>query len=146
MMSVKSSSSLGEPSTGPIVRSGYLKKLKTSKRKFFVLRAETCDCSARLEYYDTEKKFRSGQIAKRSIPLRTCFNINKRSDTKYKHVIALYTKDDRFCVVLESEEDQESWLKALISLQQGEELPDGEKPRPTFVTRVPLKPTNQTHT
>nr|ANW09594.1 insulin receptor 2 [Monochamus alternatus] len=117
---------------GEVVRCGLLKKFKTSRKKWFVLRAETPESSARLEYYDSEKKFNNGLPPKRSIPLRTCFNINKRNDTKYKHVIALYTKDDCFCVVLESEEDLDAWLKDLLSLQHGEEAMDGETPRPTF--------------
>ncbi|CAH1119453.1 unnamed protein product [Phaedon cochleariae] len=120
---------------GEVLRCGLLKilkKLKTSRKKWFVLRAETAESSARLEYYDSEKKFHNGQAAKRSIQLKTCFNINKRHDTKHKHVIALYTKDDCFCVVLDSEEELESWLKTLLSLQHGEEAADGETPRPTF--------------
>ncbi|XP_018563090.2 insulin receptor substrate 1 isoform X2 [Anoplophora glabripennis] len=128
-MSVKSF----DPSQGgEVVRCGLLKKFKTSRKKWFVLRAETPESSARLEYYDSEKKFNNGLPPKRSIPLRTCFNINRRNDTKYKHVIALYTKDDCFCVVLESEEDLDVWLKDLLSLQHGEEAVDGETPRPTF--------------
>lgn len=117
---------------GPVIRKGYLKKLKTNKKKYFVLRAETSESSARLDYYDSDKKFNTGQQPKRSIPLKTCFNINRKSDTKHKHVIALYTKDDCFCVVLENEEDLEAWLKALLSLQHGEDAADGETPRPTF--------------
>ncbi|XP_063917572.1 insulin receptor substrate 1 isoform X4 [Zophobas morio] len=117
---------------GNVVRCGYLKKLKTSRKKFFVLRAETAEASARLEYYDSERKFHGGQPPKRSIPLKNCFNINRRLDTKHKHVIALYTKDDCFCVVLESEEDVDGWLKALLKLQHGEEVVDGEAPKPTF--------------
>lgn len=115
-----------------VVRCGYLKKLKTSKRKWFVLRAETADSSARLEYYDSERKFNNGLRPKRSIPLKNCFNINRRLDTKHKHVIALYTKDDCFCVGLDNEEDVENWLKALLELQHGEEAVDGETPKPTF--------------
>ncbi|XP_028135100.2 insulin receptor substrate 1-B isoform X1 [Diabrotica virgifera virgifera] len=117
---------------GEVLRSGLFKKLKTSRKKWFVLRAETSECSARLEYYDSEKKFNSGQPPKRSIPLKTCFNINKRQDIKHKHVIALYTKDDCFCVVLDTEEELETWLKALLSLQHGEDPTDGEAPRPTY--------------
>ncbi|CAG9830268.1 unnamed protein product [Diabrotica balteata] len=117
---------------GEVLRSGLFKKLKTSRKKWFVLRAETPESSARLEYYDSEKKFNSGQPPKRSIPLKTCFNINKRQDIKHKHVIALYTKDDCFCVVLDTEEELESWLKALLSLQHGEDTTDGEAPRPTY--------------
>ncbi|XP_064213373.1 insulin receptor substrate 1 isoform X3 [Tribolium castaneum] len=119
-------------SEGGVVRSGYLKKLKTSRKKFFVLRAETADASARLEYYDSERKFNNGLPPKRSIPLKNCFNINKRLDTKHKHVIALYTKDDCFCVVLDNDDDLDSWLKALLKLQHGEEVVDGETPKPTF--------------
>lgn len=137
-MSVKSGSSLGEApaggsSTGEVIRSGYLKKLKTMRKKWFLLRAESADSSARLEYFDTEKKYRHNPgHPKRSIPLKACFNINKRLDTKHKHVIALYTKDDCFCVVLESEKDLEDWLKALLSVQRGEDVIDGETPKPTF--------------
>ncbi|XP_044252885.1 insulin receptor substrate 1 isoform X3 [Tribolium madens] len=122
----------GSEGGGGVVLSGYLKKLKTSRKKFFVLRAETADASARLEYYDTAKKFNSGLPPKRSIPLKNCFNINKRLDTKHKHVIALYTKDDCFCVVLDNDDDLDSWLKALLKLQHGEEVVDGETPKPTF--------------
>lgn len=131
-MSVKSSSSTGEPAGGEVVRVGYLRKLKTMRKKFFVLRAESLDTSARLEYYDSEKKYRSSQPPKRSISLKACFNINKRVDTKHKNVIALFTKDDCFCVVLESERDLEDWLKSLLSLQHGEDFVDGETPKPMF--------------
>ncbi|XP_060522880.1 insulin receptor substrate 2-B isoform X2 [Cylas formicarius] len=141
-MSVKSSGSAGEalPSSGGILRTAVLKKMKTSRKKYFVLRAETPDCLARLEYYDSEKKFRSGLPPKRSIPLKTCFNINKRTDTKHKHVIALYTKDDCFCIVLDSEEDLQSWLKDLLTLQHGEEMPPGQilKPKFEYVWQIQL--------
>ncbi|XP_049801159.1 insulin receptor substrate 1 [Schistocerca nitens] len=142
MSSVKSSSSAGDSTwrdsdrhdgrSGEIVKRGYLKKLKTMRKKYFVLRGESVESSARLEYYDSEKKWRSHHPPKRSILLKTCFNINRRQDTKHKYVIALYTKDDCFCVVLESEEELEEWLKSLLSLQQGEDIPEGEQPKPTY--------------
>ncbi|KAK7867784.1 hypothetical protein R5R35_001203 [Gryllus longicercus] len=142
MSSVKSSSSAGDSAwkelerqdgrAGEILKMGYLKKLKTMKKKFFVLRGESSQASARLEYYDSEKKWRSHHSPKRSIALKTCFNINRRTDTKHKNVIALYTKDDCFCLVLETEEELEEWLNSLLSLQHGEDVPDGEPPKPTF--------------
>lgn len=139
IMSVKSGSSVSETptgggsATGEVVRSGCLKKLKTMRKKWFVLRAESSENSARLEYYDNEKKYRQNPgHPKRSIALKACFNINRRQDTKHKHVIALYTKDDCFCVVLDSERDLDDWLKALLSLQRGEDVADGEPPKPTF--------------
>ncbi|CAG9862645.1 unnamed protein product [Phyllotreta striolata] len=132
-MSHKSSAGCGGRGAGEVLLAGPLKKLKTSRKKWFVLRAETLDSSARLEYYDSEKKFNDGRPPKRSIQLKTCFNINRRHDTRHKHVIALYTKDDCFCVVLDTEEELESWLRALLALQHGEEAGgDGEAPKPTF--------------
>ncbi|XP_011868887.1 PREDICTED: insulin receptor substrate 1 isoform X4 [Vollenhovia emeryi] len=119
------------PSGGPVIRCGHLKKLKTMKKKYFVLRGEGPGCFACLEYYDSKKKFENRQPPKRSILLHSCFNINKRGDTKHKHVIALYTKDECFCLILDSEKELDEWLKAMLRLQSGD-VPDGEQPRPTF--------------
>lgn len=116
---------------GPVIRSGHLRKLKTTKKKYFVLRGEAPGFSACLEYYDSKKKFENKQPPKRSISLHSCFNINKRVDTKYRNVIALYTKDECFCLILDSEKELDDWLNAML-LQQGGDVPDGEQPRPMF--------------
>ncbi|CAH1135908.1 unnamed protein product [Ceutorhynchus assimilis] len=123
-----------------IIRTGVFKKLKTSRKKFFVLRNETSEALARLEYYDSEKKFRAGVPPKRSIPLRTCFNINKKQDSKHKFVIALYTKDDCFSIVFDNEEEMKVWLKDFLTLQHGEEILEGEilKPKFEYVWQVTL--------
>ncbi|XP_050458620.1 insulin receptor substrate 1-B isoform X1 [Cataglyphis hispanica] len=118
-------------SGGPVILCGHLKKLKTMKKKYFVLRGEAPGHLACLEYYDTKKKFDNRQTPKRSILLHSCFNINKRGDTKHKHVIALYTKDECFCLILDSEKELDEWLGAMLRLQSGD-VPDGEQPRPTF--------------
>uniref|UniRef100_A0AAR5QAM4 Insulin receptor substrate 1 n=1 Tax=Dendroctonus ponderosae TaxID=77166 RepID=A0AAR5QAM4_DENPD len=133
-MSMKSSVSRDGhmPSSGDIIRCGVFKKMKTSRKKYFVLRAETPDALARLEYYDSEKKFRAGLPPKRIIALKTCFNINTKTDSKHKHVIALYTKLDCFCIVFDGEDDLKVWLKDFLTLQHGEELPEGEIPKPKF--------------
>lgn len=115
-----------------IVLQGYLKKMKTMKKKYFALFSDSVEKSARLEYYDNEKKFKTRfGHPKRSIVLKSCFHINKRVDTKHKYVISLYTKDDCFCVVLESEMDLNRWLKALQLLHHSEES-EGDKPRTSF--------------
>ncbi|XP_076647170.1 insulin receptor substrate 1 chico isoform X2 [Halictus rubicundus] len=119
------------PSGGPVVRCGHVKKLKTQKKKYFVLRGEAPGFPACLEYYDNKKKFENRQSPKRSILLDSCFNINKRVDTKHKHVIALYTKDECFCLILENEKELNEWLKEMLLLQSGD-VPDGEQPRPIF--------------
>lgn len=111
---------------------GYLKKLKTMKKKYFVLYCDSVDKSARLEYYDSEKKFKSRfGHPKRSIVLKSCFHINRRVDTKHKYVISLYTKDDCFCIVFETEVEMNRWLKELLSLHRVEEC-EGDKPRANF--------------
>ncbi|XP_038222687.1 insulin receptor substrate 1 isoform X1 [Zerene cesonia] len=101
---------------GAIVRQGHLRKLKTMKKKYFVLRAETADSSARLEYYESEKKFRSGAAPRRVLPLKSCYNITRRLDLKQKHVIALFTREEQLCIVAENEQDLHSWLAAILKL------------------------------
>jgi insulin receptor substrate 1 len=122
-----------------IRKMGYLKKLKTMKKKLFLLRDDSTSGPARLEYHDTEKKFKSGANAKRSIVLKTCFNINKKSDSKHKHAIALYTKDDCFSVICENENEQEEWLATMLELQNI--LDESGQPRPLFehIWQVGLK-------
>lgn len=96
------------------------------KKKYFVLRSTSSSGPARLEYYDSEKKFKAGQLPKRSIHLHTCFNINKKSDSRHgKHGIALYTSEDCFTVLAESEKQQEAWLSVILEFQN-EYLPDGD--------------------
>ncbi|XP_045606843.1 insulin receptor substrate 1 isoform X3 [Procambarus clarkii] len=97
-----------------IVKAGYLKKLKTMKKKFFVLRRETGpDYPARLEYYDNERKFRAGAQPKKPIILRTCFSINRKKDPKHSHVIALYSNHDSVCMAAESDAELNDWLGLL---------------------------------
>ncbi|XP_042213938.1 insulin receptor substrate 1-like [Homarus americanus] len=94
-----------------IVKKGYLKKLKTMKKKFFVLRRETgAENPARLEYYDNERKFNAGVQPKKPIVLNTCFSINRKKDPKHSHVIALYTNHDPVCMAAESEAELNEWL------------------------------------
>lgn len=103
------------------------------KKKYFVLRTESETGPARLEYYDSEKKFKAGGAAKRSIHIKTCFNINRKVDAKQKFAIALYTKDDCFSVVADSEESLEEWLNAMLELQlDGACMTGGAKLKPKF--------------
>uniref|UniRef100_A0A3B4AVG2 IRS-type PTB domain-containing protein n=1 Tax=Periophthalmus magnuspinnatus TaxID=409849 RepID=A0A3B4AVG2_9GOBI len=90
-----------------IRKCGYLRKQKHGHKRFFVLRAASHSGPSRLEYYDSEKKFRSS--------LR-CFTVNKRADSKNKHLIALYTKDEYFAIVAENEAEQEDWYVAVSAL------------------------------
>uniref|UniRef100_A0A096M477 Si:ch73-335l21.1 n=1 Tax=Poecilia formosa TaxID=48698 RepID=A0A096M477_POEFO len=99
-------------------KSGYLRKQKSMHRRYFVLRAASERGPARLEYYESEKKFRGkAPVPKKAVALETCFNINKRADSKNKHMIVLYTRAESFAVAAENEEDQDEWFQAMVELQ-----------------------------
>ncbi|XP_060087770.1 insulin receptor substrate 2 [Heteronotia binoei] len=103
---------------------GYLRKHKHGHKRFFVLRAggggeeaSQQQQPARLEYYESEKKWRSKASApKRAIALDACLNIHKRADAKHKHLVALYTRDEYFALAAESEAEQDAWYRALTDL------------------------------
>jgi hypothetical protein len=121
-----------------------LRKRGSRKQKYFVIFDDAPDQpgTARLEYFDSEKKFYSAMKKsadngvtdpKRSIVLCSCFNINKRIDVqRYRYVIGLYRKDDIFSIIMKDDEELNQWLKQLLILQRGRELLDGDQPRPTF--------------
>ncbi|KAG7497508.1 insulin receptor substrate 1-B-like [Solea senegalensis] len=120
---------MDEPQSNEDVRkSGYLRKQKSMHRRYFVLRAASERGPARLEYYESEKKFRGkAPIPKKTVALETCFNINKRADSKNKHMIVLYTRAESFSVAAENEADQDEWYQAMVELQCKSKNPaDGE--------------------
>lgn len=121
-----------------------LHKKSGKKQKYFVIFDDAPDKpgTARLEYFDNEKKFRSAMAKspdngitnqKRSIILSSCFNINRRIDTpKYKYVIGLYRNNDTFSIIMKDEKEMNEWLNQLLILQRGKEFLDGDQPRPKF--------------
>ncbi|XP_034034508.1 insulin receptor substrate 1-B isoform X1 [Thalassophryne amazonica] len=125
-----------------VQKSGYLRKHKSMHRRFFVLRAASEHGPARLEYYENEKKFRSkSPVPKKVLNLESCFNINKRADSKNKHMIVLYTRSESFAIAADSEAVQNEWYQAMLDLQCNCKTPDdygssGEcsspSPIPTF--------------
>lgn len=97
---------------------GYLRKPKSTHRRYFVLRAASERGPARLEYYENEKKFRSkAPVPKKTVSLETCFNINRRADSKNRHMIVLYTRGESFAIAADSEEVQNEWYQAMLDLQ-----------------------------
>ncbi|CAM4540570.1 unnamed protein product [Leuciscus chuanchicus] len=106
-------------------KSGYLRKQKSMHRRFFVLRAASEQGPARLEYYENEKKFRSkSPVPKKAVNLDSCFNINKRADSKNKHMIVLYTRGESFAIAADTEEVQNEWYQAMLDLQCKCKTPD----------------------
>ncbi|XP_008319340.1 insulin receptor substrate 1-B isoform X1 [Cynoglossus semilaevis] len=108
----------GQASEEDVRKSGYLRKQKSMHRRYFVLRAASERGPARLEYYESEKKFRGkAPVPKKAVALETCFNINKRADSKNKHMIVLYTRAESFAIAAENEADQDEWYQAMVELQ-----------------------------
>lgn len=110
------------------------------KKKLFILREASAEHMAQLEYYDSERKFYMASLAKRAIQLKSCFSINAKSDKKNKYAIALFTKDDCFSIVCDSEKERSEWLGAMQELQAEED--DSDEPRPYFehIWPVTVKP------
>uniref|UniRef100_A0A8C5Q130 Insulin receptor substrate 4 n=1 Tax=Leptobrachium leishanense TaxID=445787 RepID=A0A8C5Q130_9ANUR len=104
----------GEPED--VRKRGYLRKQKHGHKRYFVLRSQSHLGPARLEYYDNEKKYRSSQRPKRLIPLYLCFTVSRRGDAKNRYLLALYTKDEHFAMVADSEQEQDAWYQALSQL------------------------------
>lgn len=77
---------------------------------------------SRLEYYESEKKYRQNSSPKRVIYLANCFNIARKEDSKHKLVFVLFTHEDKFGLVAETEDDLNSWLKSLKIEQRKDEI------------------------
>ncbi|KAM5221491.1 LOW QUALITY PROTEIN: insulin receptor substrate 4 [Ctenodactylus gundi] len=119
-----------------VCKRGYLRKQKHGHRRYFVLKLDTADAPARLEYYENARKFRHSVRAaaaaaaatasgaavpalippRRAITLYQCFSVSQRADARYRHLIALYTQDEYFAMVAENESEQESWYLLLSRL------------------------------
>ncbi|KRY60752.1 Insulin receptor substrate 2-B [Trichinella britovi] len=99
-----------------IIKMGILRKGKRARKRFFVLHQDSYNGPARLECFDNEKRYRCHAVPKLSIPLKTCFNINKKVDSKLKFCIAMYTVDDYLLLGCENELDQDAWLHTLLEV------------------------------
>ncbi|KAB1263093.1 Insulin receptor substrate 1 [Camelus dromedarius] len=90
---------------------GHLRKQKSQRRRFFVLRADP----PRLECYETEKLFHAGRRPpKLSVSLAGACTISKRVDARRRHLIVLYTRDRSLGVAAASEAEQQAWYCALL--------------------------------
>ncbi|KHJ46169.1 hypothetical protein D918_03833 [Trichuris suis] len=61
-----------------IIKVGVMRKGKRGRKRFFVLHQDSYNGSARIDCYESEKRFRYGATPKLSVPLKQCFNINKK--------------------------------------------------------------------
>ncbi|XP_021506384.1 insulin receptor substrate 1-like [Meriones unguiculatus] len=96
---------------------GHLRKQKSQRRRFFVLRADP----PRLECYESEKKFLAGGCRpprpRRTVSLEGACTISKRADARQRHLIVLYTSDSSLGVAAASEAEQQAWYSALLEVR-----------------------------
>jgi len=93
-----------------IIMDGILRKAKNWNKRYFVLRNTY---PAKLEYYDSERKWKANGKPKRIISLERPWNIAKKKDSKHHFLIVIFTEEECFSVAAESAEDQEKWMRAL---------------------------------
>ncbi|XP_054990845.1 insulin receptor substrate 1-like [Sorex araneus] len=108
----------GPPPPGPVAAAvrlcGHLRKQKSQRRRFFVLRADP----PRLDCFESEKKFRGGRAPpKLSVSLAGACTISKRVDARQRHLIVLYTRDRSLGVAAASEAEQLAWYSALLEVR-----------------------------
>lgn len=96
---------------------GHLRKQKSQRRRFFVLRADP----PRLECYESEKKFLASGCRpprpRRIVSLEGACTISKRADARQRHLIVIYTNDSSLGVAAASEAEQQAWYSALLEVR-----------------------------
>lgn len=113
--------SLGSPFPWPcppdVRLCGHLRKQKSQRRRFFVLRADP----PRLECYESEKKFSASGCRpprpRRTVSLEGACTISKRADARQRHLIVIYTSDSSLGVAAASEAEQQAWYSALLEVR-----------------------------
>lgn len=106
------------PDTSLVIKEGYITKLRSKKRRYFVLYTENEHEFARLDYYENDKRFKTTPAAyKRSILLKDCFAVIKKHDPRFKKseifVFAIYTRDDCFSLMFENQEEMNGWFSLI---------------------------------
>lgn len=107
------------PDASLLIKEGYITKLRSKKRRYFVLYTENDREFARLDYYENEKRFKTSPAAyKRSILLKDCFAVIKKHDPRFKEkneifVFAIYTRDDCFSLMFDNQEEMNCWFSLI---------------------------------
>uniref|UniRef100_UPI00398F1C73 insulin receptor substrate 1-like n=1 Tax=Pristiophorus japonicus TaxID=55135 RepID=UPI00398F1C73 len=152
----------GERRDSDVRKCGSLRKSKSLHRRYFVLRAASERGAARLECYQSEKKFRAGGSGagggssrpKLALPLHGSATVSKRADSRSKFVLALYTRDQCLALAADSPQEQESWYRAIRELLAADKghIENGDSdysavPGPVFkeVWQVNLRPRGLGH-
>ena len=78
----------------------------------------------------------------RSIVIKSCFNINRRTDCKHKFVVALYTNEDCFPIAFESEDELLRWFITFLRIQLVDKVSEGEELKPIYGKTILLTDTS----
>lgn len=74
----------------------------------------------------------------RSIVIKSCFNINRKTDCKHKFVVALYTNEDCFPIAFDSEEELLKWFITLLKIHLVGKIEEGDELKPIYGKMVVL--------
>eukprot|EP00112_Aurelia_sp_Birch-Aquarium-sp1_P003405 Seg138.4 transcript_id=Seg138.4/GoldUCD/mRNA.D3Y31 product="Insulin receptor substrate 1" protein_id=Seg138.4/GoldUCD/D3Y31 len=117
---------LGSSRENDVIHLGSLRKLKNNKIRFFVLHAASKDGRARLESYQSEKKFKDSSTPNRTIFMSDIFSIDKIKDTANDFTFAIYLKDEKLGLIAKFPDDRDSWIEALdFAKKQQMAMPTG---------------------
>ena len=107
------------PPPWTLIKTGWIKKYKTKKSKYFVLSKDSTG-SVYLEYFESEKKSRlpsSPCNSSRTINITDTFYIQKRVQmikNKHEYIVDIFTRTDVFVLLFDDETDQVTWFDAII--------------------------------
>ncbi|EDV23509.1 uncharacterized protein TRIADDRAFT_27870 [Trichoplax adhaerens] len=103
-----------------IRKRGYLKKVKNSRERYYVLRYESNSGPSRIECYHNEKKFNRNALPRRVIRLADCWKIIKMANSKYPYTMSFYTQEYCYSLYTKAREELESWLIAIDEVKHSD--------------------------
>lgn len=109
----------GNPPPWTLIKTGWIKKYKTKKSKYFVLSRE-CTGSVYLEYFESEKKSRlpiSPWNSGRSINITETFYIQKHVHlvkNKEEYTVDIFTSTGVFVLLFLDHTDQGAWYDTIM--------------------------------
>ena len=96
--------------TCKIIKKGTLRKAKSWNKRYFVLKEGS---PPRLEYYESENKFKKSSKPKRSIKLERPWNIAEKRNSQHNYLVVIFTETEYFTMAAENEISQREWIRAL---------------------------------
>lgn len=83
------------------------------KMKFLVVRASTEHGRARIEWFASEREYRGGCKAGRTVFIADVLNVEKTSHPDHHFVFTVFTKAEKMAFVAEFPDERDSWVEAI---------------------------------